>query len=570
MPDFSPISNSVKQQLFTQLCEQLEDVVTILDSSFRYLFVNKSFEQIIGYQASYIIGRPLGVYAADFLSFEEQDILQDIAKHLEADGLYKNNFSINTRYGQIIEFKTTMYKVYVDQTVYYVVISRDISDEPVDKKQVNHLLNYNELTDLPNRKIFLSQVSELLLETYQEVIVVRLNIDRFRSLSNMLGLKAVNTLIMDFVTRINQLKLENLRCFSHFGGDDFALLFECHDANMVRNQLDKLMQEFERPFSISNDGSNDTTIYYHISVGVSYFPNDDSQFSNLMTKAEKALDYVKQNGGDDICWFSPAVDETSKNKILLTAELRIAISENQFFPYYQPKVDLDTGIITGFEALVRWQHPTRGLLNSSEFIDAIVSNKLSFDMFCQMATQIAEQLSVWQRLGFCQHICINTDAAELSDSRFFDVIYNLLKDYDIDTHQLHIEVTESSLIQRHDTVERQLNCLKELGICLALDDFGTGFASLSYLQEYPFDFIKVDKSFISKIVSDAKQRAIVKAILELSDALDMKVIAEGIENEQQRDMLLGMGYEYGQGYLFSKPVTAEVATKMLMQQYNPK
>ncbi|MDN5891280.1 MAG: EAL domain-containing protein, partial [Psychrobacter sp.] len=169
-----------------------------------------------------------------------------------------------------------------------------------------------------------------------------------------------------------------------------------------------------------------------------------------------------------------------------------------------------------------------------------------------------------------QHICINADAAEFSHPDFFEMVNSLLVEHDISAHQLHIEVTESSLIQRHAHVKKQLDLLKALGVCLALDDFGTGYASLSYLQQYPFDFIKVDKSFICNIETDRTQQAIVKAILDLAVALDMQVVAEGIETEQQRDVLLMMGCQYGQGYWFGKPVTAQAATEMLIQQYATK
>ena len=184
-----------------------------------------------------------------------------------------------------------------------------------------------------------------------------------------------------------------------------------------------------------------------------------------------------------------------------------------------------------------------------------------------MATQIAKQLSNWQQQGFCQHLCINADAAEFVHPEFFGMVSGLLVKHNISACQLHIEVTESSLIQRHDNVKKQLNALKALGVHLALDDFGTGYASLSYLQEYPFDFIKIDKSFISKINTDRTQYAIVKAILDLAKALNMQVVAEGIETEQQRDLLLAMGCKHGQGYWFGKPVSAAAATEMLIKQY---
>lgn len=567
MPTFKLISDTDKQQLLAKLCEQLDDAIFILDAELRYLSVNASYEMIIGYSEAFILGRPLGIYAAEFLSEEEREVLADIVQQLDHNGFYESDFSMPNRYGQTIECHLTYRKICIEQTVYYVCMVRDMSSAVKNQRQVTHLLNYDQVTGLPNRKVFLSQTSDLLLDSYQEVIIVRLNIDRYRSLANLLGPEGINTLIKSFVSRIKDLKLDNLHSFSHFGGDDFALLFECSDANMIRHQLDSLMQMCERPFSLDENAATDANIYCHISVGVSYFPSNDDDLTELLTKAEKALHYVKQQGGDDICWYDKAIDEAIDDSLQLEAELRTATNKGQFVPYYQPKFELATGIITGFEALVRWQHPTRGLLKPVDFIDAIVNHKLSFELFSLMAVHIAKQLSVWRQQGFCQHICVNADAAEFSHPDFFEMVSNLLVEYTISAHQFHIEVTESSLIQRHANVRKKLDLLKELGVFLALDDFGTGYASLSYLQEYPFDFIKIDKSFISNITTDRVQYAIVKAILDLAKALDMKVIAEGIETKQQRDLLLAMGCHHGQGYWFGKPVTADVATEMLIKQY---
>ena len=566
MTTFAPIPIADKQLLLTKLCEQCDDAIFILDENLRYLSVNASYELIIGYSESFLLGRPLGVYAADFLSEEERGVLAQITNQLDSSGFYESDFSMANRYGEILQCHITYRKVAIEAKTYYIGLIRDMSSAAKDRKQLTHLLNYDQLTGLPNRKVFLSQTSDLLLDSYQEVVIVRLNIDRYRSLASLLGPDGINHLIKSFVARLKALELGCLRCFSHFGGDDFALLFECHDANMVRHQLDKLMQMCERPFSIDKDTKTDTNIYCHISVGVSYFPQNDTELTGLLTKAEKALHYVKQQGGDDICWYNAAIEEATAGSLQLEAELREATTAGQFIPYYQPKFDLATGHITGFEALVRWQHPTRGLLKPAHFINAILTHKLSFELFSQMAIKIAAQLAIWQQQGFHQHICINADAAEFSHPDFFEMVSSLLVEYGISAHQLHIEVTESSLIQRHDNVKKQLALLKDLGICIALDDFGTGYASLSYLQEYPFDFIKVDKSFISNIESDRTQYAIVKAILDLAAALDMQVVAEGIETEAQRDRLLAMGCQYGQGYWFGKPVPAEVATDMLIKQ----
>ena len=561
MTIFSPITEHIKQQLLTQLCECLEDGLFILDANLRYMSANAAYEIMIGYQEAFLIGRPLGVYAVDFLPDVERDIFLSVAEHLDKDGFYENNFSIATRYGQTLNCHMTFRKLNLASKVYYVGMVRDTSAVTKDKEELIHLLNFNQDTGLPNRKVFLSQTSDLLLESYQEVAIARFNIDRYRMLASTLGTDKVTTLLNLFVKRINDLKLTHLRCFSHFGGDDFALSFELTDTRMVRHQINSLMQMCERPFSL--DGN---VIYLRISVGVSYFPEHGTQLSTVLSKAEKALNYIKQNGGDDVGWYREEINYVCIDSLQLEAELRTAIDECQFIPYYQPKITLATGEITGFEALVRWQHPTRGLLQPVDFIDAIITYKLSFDLFCQLAIQIAEQLSAWQAIGFTQHICINADAAEFTHPEFLEFIVTLFDQHCMYPHQLHIEITESSLMLNHLSVKQQLVALKALGVCLAMDDFGTGYASLSYLQEYPFDFIKIDRSFISKIVDDHIQYAIVKAILELANALDMKVIAEGIETDEQWQLLLDIGCTYGQGYLFSRPLTAEDATTMLMRR----
>ncbi len=567
MTAFTPMPLADKQQLLVKLCEQYEDAIFILDANLYYLSVNATYEQMIGYTEDFLLGRPLGIYAAELLSEDEQLVLKNLISSLDSTGFCEIDFSMANRYGHNVDCHITYRRIYLDDTPYYVGTIRDTSIVVKNKKKMVHLLNHDEVTGLPNRKVFLSQTSELLLESYQEVVIVRVNIDRYRNLATLLGPEYINTLVEDFVLRIKALALDHLRCFSHFGGDDFALLFECSDANMVRHQLDILMQMCERPFFISDNGATNTEVYCHVSVGVSYYPENDNEFIGLLTKAERALNYVKQQGGDDVCWYNKSLIELNADHLQLEYELKRATNEGQFVAYYQPKFALDTGDISGFEALVRWQHPIRGLLQPIDFIDAIISHKLSLELFSQVATQIAEQLKIWQGLGFDQHICINADAAEFSNPEFFDVVSNLLAQHQIAAHQLHIEVTESSLMKRHSNVKEQLNSLKALGVCLALDDFGTGYASLSYLQEYPFDFIKIDKSFISKITADKTQRAIVNAILALAEALDMQVIAEGIENEQQRDLLLAMGCQYGQGYWFGKPMSAEVTTNMLVKQH---
>lgn len=559
MPNFIPLSDAIKHQLFTQLYEQFEDVIFILDKDLRYLSVNKAYENIIGYKEKFMIGRPLGIYAAEFLSESERSILHSISGQLEQDGFYESYFDMLSRYGRPLNCHIIFRKLYADKQIFYIAIVRDVSSTVEQKQRVTHLMNHNQLTDLPNRKVFLSQTSDLLIGSYQEVVVIRANIDSYRILINNFGQDTVDTLIKAWVKRMDELELENLNCFAHFGGDDFGLLFEFNNANMVRRALDRVMQICEQPFVIEEH-----SVFLRLSIGVSYYPADGQQMNTLLDKAEKALHYVKQQGGDDICWYHKDLRDITLDNLQLESELRQALKAQQFEPFYQPKIDLRTGEIVGFEALVRWRHPIRGLLSPKYFIEAVIKYKLSFELFCQVTNQVAQQLTLWQQMGFDKAISINADAAEFSHPEFFNFVSDLFERYAIKPCQIHLEITESSLMLRKDSIKQQIIALKALGITLALDDFGTGYASLSYLQQFPFDYLKIDKSFITDINDNRTQYAIVKAILDLAAALEMKAIAEGIETQQQRDLLLEMGCEYGQGYWFSHPLSADDATKMLI------
>ena len=561
MKDFIPLSDANKAQLLVKLCGRFDDAIFILDADLRYMWVNAAYEVMIGHTNTFLAGRPLGIYARRFLGEREQRILKDIAFRLDEYGYYQNNLSMTTRYGQTLDCHVTFRRIEIDDGYYHIGMVKDTCPNTETLERVSHLNNYDQLTQLPNRKVFLSQTSDLLLDSYREVVIVRLNIDHYRMLANTLGQEHIDELVQQFAKRVTDLQLKNMHSFSHFGGDDFAMLFEFTDANLVRNELDSLMQMCERPFV-----TNKHPIYLKISVGISYAPENSKHMHQLLQHAEKAMQYVKQQGGDDIYWYNSQLDLDNDQRLQLEAELRGAIQDAQFVPHYQPKIDLTTGMIVGFEALVRWQHPTRGLLKPFHFIEAIIKHKLSFDLFSQMAEQIAQQLNEWLSLGFCQHICINAEAAEFSQPNFYEFISNLIEQYRIYPEQLHIEMTESSLMLRHSNVQHQLMKIKNLGVKLALDDFGTGYASLSYLQEYDFDFIKIDKSFVSKVVSDPTQRAIVKAILDLAKALEMGVVAEGIEMREQAELLTEVGCQYAQGYWFGRPIPAETATQMLLDQ----
>lgn len=555
------LSTTTKQQLYTQLCEKSEEAIFILNHEFRYVDANRSFEQLMGISRTALIGRHLSLYDMSLFPDAEREMMEGIINTLNTTHHFQDEIEFDTRAGYRLKLNLTIFRTIDDGTTYYLGLFRDVKMVNDHHGEVTYLLNHDDVTGLPTRQFFLSQFSDLLLDSYQELVLVRLNIDRYRLLKNMLSAEALNKILKQFVKRIKSLNLEHLVFFSRFGGDDFAMLFEVSDANIIRRQFERLMQLTELPFVANGD-----SFYLHFSAGVSFFPKHGSQVDILLNNAEKALQHVKLQGGDDISWYDPTLHAASAFSLQLEAELRQGIEESQFVPLFQPKISLKSGETVGFEALVRWQHPTKGLLSPAKFINAIIDHKLSFELFCQMAKKIAEQQIIWRQLGLNCPICINADAAEFKHPQFIPFIQSLLAEYDLPASLLHIEMTESSLMSSQKTVKQKLLILKEMGVRLALDDFGTGYASLSYLKDYPFDFIKIDQVFIKEIVDNPKQQYIVKAIMDMALALDYHTIAEGIETDAQRQLMCQLGCEYAQGYLFSKPLNSDDATVRLLNQ----
>lgn len=561
MTKIPPVFDKIIMRLSTKFCQLSEEGIFALDANFAYIQANESFIEMMGFERSELLGKLLGSYQADFVPITTLKLVKKSIRRLPPNHVYRKEVLVMTRYGLKIPLSFSFWHIIVDKESYYVGLVRDMSLEQRDQKKIQHLQNYSQVTNLPNRQFFLRHLSDLLLGSEHKIAVLRLCVDSYRLLVSGLGQDTVDNVMRHFVKRITDLNFHGLQCFAHFGGEDYAMLFDVQDANMLRKQLDKLMQLCEMPFSV-----NGHTLYLHMSVGVSNFPGNEQPMNVLISNAENALEYVKNQGGDEVFWFDPKLNYNHLLEIQLESDLRNAFEESQFIAYYQPKVNLKDGSIVGFEALVRWLHPTRGLLTPNAFIAAIITHKLSFELFFQMAEQVMILLAHWQKLGLQAHLGLNADAADFSKQNFCAGIDDLLHAYNIAPEKLHIEITESSLMLRQKSIIDQLDAIKALGVSLALDDFGTGYASLSYLQEFPFDFIKVDKSFVDNITTQPTQQHIVRAIKTLGNALNMQIVAEGIETREQQQVLTSIGCEYGQGYLFGKPMTAVQATELLKLQ----
>ncbi len=559
------ISAELKSLILSKICENSQEGIFILDENLKYVWVNESFSMIIGYPEEMVLNKPLTIEEYNLLNSSEQAMARQVTKALATDGYFHDNLTLLTRYDVDIDANVTIWRIEDVNCRFYVGQLRDISVATATQRTLAHLMNYDQVTGLPNRNFFMSKLSEYIIDTYQELAVVRLSIDRYQAITHAFSVKEAHSLLSQFIKRINRLELPNLEVFAHFGDNDFALLFETPHADDIRPSLDLVMQQFELPFAVG-----DEQIYLHISVGISAYPVHGNQMDQLTRYGERAMNLVQHNGGDDIIWYHQGIGGDSLLDIQLESQLRQALAQNEFVPHYQPKFNLTTHKICGFEALVRWQHPTRGLLGPMHFLPTIIESRLSYELFCTMTVMVAKQLQQWAAKGLHTQMCVNTDAAEFRHPDFLTFIHQTLEQYSIKPGSFHIEMTESSLMVNDEHSIATVKALKEAGILVALDDFGTGYASLSYLHHYPFDFVKIDKSFIDNITTDARHKNIVKAIITMAHNLSMKVVAEGIEDADQAHLLQELGSEYGQGYYFGRPVASDIATAMLVDDANNK
>lgn len=553
------IEETVKNSLLLKLVAHTQLGMFILDSQFRYVYVNQTFTHALGVSESYVLARPFSIYELPYLLPDAQQMISHIYDALLDTGSYDGEMSFFTRSQHHMMLHVEIYSEVIDGELYYVGQFHDVRLS-TQTNPSSEVLNYDPSTKIPNRQFFLIQANEILLTTAKELVLVRLNIDRYRLYQSTLTKKQRQNLLGDFVGRVTDLHLTGLKLFARFGGDDFALLFERSDAQMVRQSLDKLMQLCELPYFVDED-----VVYLRYSVGVSHYPTQANQIDLLIDNAEKAMHHVKLNGGDDVYWFDESISTSSQEDLRLENELRQALDARQFFPFYQPKVSLKDGRVVGFEALVRWQHPSRGVVFPVDFLTGIIEHKLTFELFTQMAEQVCNDLQRWHEMGFHDiSIAINAEASELTHVGLLPFLKELPSKHTINRHCLHIEITEMTLMHHHQTVQEAIQGIKDMGILILLDDFGTGYASLNYLQQYAFDYLKIDKSFINHITCDVVQQHIVEAIINLAKKLGLKTIVEGIETTEQSELLQRLGCDYAQGYHYGKPMQYAQATEFII------
>lgn len=423
--------------------------------------------------------------------------------------------------------------------------------------EIEHLAFYDRLTDLPNRTLFADRCAQALASAQRSkrlVGVMIVCLDRFKKVSDTLGHAAGDIVLSETGARL-QSCVSGADTVARFDGEEFGLLLtQIPEAGDLADLGLALHDVFKEPFRLGEQ-----EVYVTTSIGISLFPSNGEDSNTILKNAGAALYRAKQQGGNNHQFYAADMNAQAVERLALENSLRHAIENHEFITYYQPVVDLVSNEIVGMEALVRWQHPELGVLPPAKFIGLAEDTGLIVDIGGQVMRTACAQTQKWHDEGLGRlRISVNVSARQFQQGNFLDQIVQVLDETRLDPACLELELTETSIMENAESAAQLLTEIRKLGVKIAIDDFGTGYSSLSYLKRLPIDTVKLDRSFVKGATTDPDDAALVMAIITLAHNLRLTVIAEGVETAEQLSFLRLLRCDEGQGFLFSRPVPADV------------
>lgn len=454
-----------------------------------------------------------------------------------------------------------------------VVILRDITERRAAQDRMAYLANYDSLTGLPNRALFRDRLAEAMKRAKhngRQMGLMFLDLDRFKDVNDSLG-HAAGDLLLKHVSRtlnqclrqtdsISRVESSETYTLARLGGDEFTIIVEQldgpEDASLIaRRILDALIE----PFKVDRQ-----EVFISTSIGISLYPLDDSDLDGLIRHTDMAMYRSKARGRSTYSFYSEDMSADVEARLSLEASLRHALERNEFTLHYQPKADLQTGRVTGVEALIRWNRPGEGMVSPERFITMLEDTGLILPVGAWVIQTACKEVASWERLGLPPlSLAVNLSARQFRHQHLIDLIRDTLLEQGLAPHRLELELTESQLMEDNDVSRALLSSLKSLGVKVAIDDFGTGHSSLSYLKRFSIDTLKIDRSFVREITTSEEDLAIATAVVALGHSLNLKVVAEGVETLQQADCLRALGCTEIQGYLLSRPQPADKLVEWL-------
>lgn len=541
--------------------EHTADAIIVTDRRGVIEYVNSAYERMTGFTRQEAQGKKpsflkSGLHGPEFYkklwgTILRGEVFREVFINRRKDGtLYHEEKTI------------TPLKDARGEVTHFVATGRDITERIQYQERLHHLAHFDALTGLPNRALFMDRLTQALARArwHRRVVgVLFLDLDRFKVINDSLGHDVGDRLLQAAAGRLQQCVREG-DTVARLGGDELAIILEdVAQAEDTTSVTSKILSTFAQPFEI--DGRE---LFVSTSIGVSLHPNDGEDAKTLLKNADIAMYRAKEQGGNDFHFFSAQMESQSVDRLMLENGLRRALERREFLLHYQPQVDLRTGEVIGVESLVRWRHPELGLVPPMDFIPLAEETGLIVPLSEWILREACTQNKTLQDSGFPPlRMAVNLSGRHFRQPNLAGMVARILEETRLDPRFLALEITESILVQQTDTTSTTLRQLRDMGAHVVIDDFGIGYSSLSYLKRLPIDVLKIDRSFVRDITTDPDDAAIAMAITTMAHSLNLKVVAEGVETEEQLAFLRAHECDAMQGYYFSKPVPAEMLGKLL-------
>jgi diguanylate cyclase (GGDEF)-like protein/PAS domain S-box-containing protein len=544
-----------KLLLARNVFESSDEMITVTDLAANIIDVNPAFCRLTGYTREEVLGRNMRVLQ---LECHDQPFYEHHGQALLSAGAWQGEIRGRRKNGEPFTTLMTVNAVRNErgEQTHFVTLSTDITQLKKVEEQLRHLALFDPLTGLANRELLHDRLQQTLYEADRDrtqAALLMLDLDNFKDINDTLGHPSGDRILAQVGERLRE-RMRHSDTVARMGGDEFVIVLRnVTDSENVVLVAKGIVDSLSRPFLLE-----DRRVFLTVSIGIALYPLDGRDTDELIRKADTAMYHAKGQGKNRYQFFTAEMNRRAQERMALQTDLRRALERNEFVVHYQPKIRIGTGEVTGVEALLRWQKPEDGLVPPASFIPLAEETGLIVPIGEKVLRLACTQAKAWQAQGLpLLPVAVNLSAIQLREEGLAGTVQGILTETGLDPAALELEITESAIMQESEKAIAMLQAMREMGIRITMDDFGTGYSSLSYLKRFPISSLKIDRSFVAEVLSNADDAEISRAIIAMAHGMKLKVVAEGVETAEQLEFLRREGCDEAQGYYLARPMPAE-------------